>query len=392
MKAKTKNPELTEVFKKFFKKLESEKFQNDLEISKKIPEFKFSIGTARELDGTSTFISTFFKGKIPTITTVTASFDFIKFINNKMDEFKVLYFFPGSNIITKKTYNTKFISIIIEFKGLIFFISSSQTGANFEVQHWYLDYEDIDHREKVYNELNSKEYVYIFEKSINKVNIVCAGPNGYFLQPFNVNKVDKNIIENYNDDFQIIDKKIKESLKKKNKGILLLHGKKGTGKSNYIRHLIKIIKKQFIYIPSHLSRNISETNFITFLCSSCRDSILIMEDVEDILLSREAKIHNTGVIADLLNMSDGLMSDSLNVQFICSFNTEMKNIDEALTRPGRLIAEYYFDELTEEKAAEVYKKLGKKVGEHKLLCDIYNDHDIPLRSQKQESVKIGFNR
>ena len=83
-----------------------------------------------------------------------------------------------------------------------------------------------------------------------------------------------------------------------------------------------------------------------------------IEDAENIVVDRE-KDGNSPVSA-LLNISDGLLADSLNVQIICSFNTDISKIDGALMRKGRLIAKYEFKELEIEKAQKLSNKLGFK--------------------------------
>ncbi|MEI6434184.1 MAG: hypothetical protein WCP32_05010 [Bacteroidota bacterium] len=56
--------------------------------------------------------------------------------------------------------------------------------------------------------------------------------------------------------------------------------------------------------------------------------------------------------------SDRLLSDCLNIQIICSFNTDISKVDSAPMRKGRLIAKYEFKELAIEKAQKLSQKLG----------------------------------
>lgn len=67
---------------------------------------------------------------------------------------------------------------------------------------------------------------------------------------------------------------------------------------------------------------------------------IVIEDAEDLLVSRDTN-HNSG-ISMLLNLTDGLLGQSLGIQVICTFNTHVSNIDRALLRKGRLIALYEF--------------------------------------------------
>ena len=51
------------------------------------------------------------------------------------------------------------------------------------------------------------------------------------------------------------------------------------------------------------------------------NAVLIIEDAENIIMDR--KINNNSSVSNLLNISDGLLSDCLNVQIICTFNSAL---------------------------------------------------------------------
>ena len=59
-------------------------------------------------------------------------------------------------------------------------------------------------------------------------------------------------------------------------------------------------------------------------------------------------------------MSDGLLNDMLNLQIICTFNVDLKKLDSALLRPGRLIARKEFKPLSELDANLLAQRLGIK--------------------------------
>lgn len=102
------------------------------------------------------------------------------------------------------------------------------------------------------------------------------------------------------------------------------------------------------------------------------NSILIIEDAEKIVIDREK--NGDSPVSALLNISDGLLSDCLNIQVICSFNTDLSQVDSALMRKGRLIAEYEFKELEINKAQALSNKLGFDSTIHlpMTLTDIHN--------------------
>jgi SpoVK/Ycf46/Vps4 family AAA+-type ATPase len=119
------------------------------------------------------------------------------------------------------------------------------------------------------------------------------------------------------------------------------------------------------------------------------NSILIIEDAESVLRDR-ITAKNVSV-SNLLNMADGLLSDCLNVQLVCTFNTEISSIDQALLRKGRIIAKYEFKPLTIEKSNKLFKELKIKncTRSQMTLAEIYNQTAPSFNENKFN--KIGFN-
>jgi hypothetical protein len=171
----------------------------------------------------------------------------------------------------------------------------------------------------------------------------------------NFNSID--IQELYNDDFIEIDTIIAESLPKQGSGMILLHGEPGTGKTTYIKHLICMFQnKQFIFIQNDFVKDLLKPSFISFLLQN-KNAILIIEDAEKVVVARENSTDDS-VVSTILQLTDGLFSDFLNIKIICTFNTNIDHLDKALLRKGRMIAKYKFMPLTPEKASMLAKKLG----------------------------------
>lgn len=192
----------------------------------------------------------------------------------------------------------------------------------------------------------------------------------------------------YNEGFEEIHKTIVKSIVDDENGLYLLYGKPGTGKSTYIRHLIKECgneKRKFVYVPSKLFEDFTDPGILPFLLRN-KGCIFIIEDCEN-LVTLDGGIRSDG-ITDLLNMTDGLLADALDIKIICTFNTDYHKIDDALLRPGRCRCKYEFDLLEKDRANNVAQKLGlKSVNRDISLAELFNP-EIEFVDEKKK--KIGF--
>ena len=199
-----------------------------------------------------------------------------------------------------------------------------------------------------------------------------------------------DIDELYNDDFVEVDKIISNSIQKTESGMILLHGDPGTGKTTYIKHLIcKHAEKNFIFIQNDFVKELLNPSFISFLLQN-KNSILLIEDAEKVVVSRE-NAPSSSVVSTILQLTDGLFSDYLNIKIICTFNTNIERIDKALLRKGRMIVNYKFMPLTPEKTTKLAKKLGyENVTGSLTLADLFG----LAKPSFEQTVKkaIGFSQ
>ena len=141
---------------------------------------------------------------------------------------------------------------------------------------------------------------------------------------------------------------------------------------------------------------LSQPNFSTFLMT-LQNHIIILEDCEEAIKDRKSN-GTPAAVSLLLNLTDGLLSDGLGLKFICTFNDDVKNIDAALLRKGRLISKYEFKPLDTEKANALLGELyGEKFnnGEYEIspttdkplsLADIYHFYEASYEKERRKII------
>jgi hypothetical protein len=233
-------------------------------------------------------------------------------------------------------------------------------------------------------------------KKISRTQIyqVCSSQGMYYLKDAKVDydsRYDFKML--YPDEFMPIADNIDSFIKGGKSGMVILHGLQGSGKTSYIRKLIHDNpSRRFVYLPMTMAAHLSSPDFVSFLHEKMRDSVVILEDCEQILESRDSG-NGGGAISTLLNMSDGLLADGLNIQFICTFNAEIGRIDKALLRKGRLIDKYEFGKLGQEKAkalAELIHGSSEFVKGDMSLAEIFNMGSDNHAQEQPARKKIGF--
>jgi len=225
-----------------------------------------------------------------------------------------------------------------------------------------------------------------------EINLIIRGHDGLELKGLEIKRTRLDLGLFYNDDFVEVDSTIRARLtKKKDKGIILLHGPPGTGKTTYLRHLIGKIKKRVLFLSPSAAGDLVNPDFVELLIDN-PNTVVVIEDAETVISDRRVS-QNTSAVSNLLNISDGLLADFLNVQLICTFNSPLTMVDPALMRNGRLIAKYEFGPLSVAKAQRLSQHLGhaRRITEPMTLAEIAN----PNEKAKDPSVHretIGFRR
>ena len=239
-------------------------------------------------------------------------------------------------------------------------------------------------------ELSEKYFSHQLDnKEISQMKLVTNSRDGFETETIEVKTV-KYDEKNYNSD--IPHKEILKELKNEGSGLMIFHGKPGCGKTTYIRSLIKESKRPFLYLdPKLLSQVTGDKSMLELLIQN-RGSVIIIEDCEKLIQARSSR-GGESELNTLLNITDGLLGDSLDLKFICTFNSPLSTIDSALLRKGRLKVIYEFKELEKSRVKEIADMIGKKDIPNKdmAICDIYNWEPGKMEEIKTGSRKsIGF--
>lgn len=190
-----------------------------------------------------------------------------------------------------------------------------------------------------------------------------------------------DISGNYNDDVPY--NEMNEIIRRDKAGLIMLYGKPGTGKTSLVKSLINDNREtNFIFVDTSVCESISDGLFLDFLQEN-KSAVIVFEDCEKLLRSRDDAGNES--LGTILNLTDGIIAESMKIKFICTFNCDLNKVDEALLRKGRLSLKYEFKELSLEKTKAIYSEAKAPM----TLADAHNANEKNDFSEKKVR-KIGF--
>jgi hypothetical protein len=148
-----------------------------------------------------------------------------------------------------------------------------------------------------------------------------------------------------------------KSIKNSKNGLSIFYGEKGTGKTNSIKNISKIIKNDIFFIPNNiLDQTILNSEFISFL-KKYDNSILVIDDFE---LALDNYSRYDSVINNIIQMVDSLISEVINVNIILIFNTDNQSEIEDLIECNNILGFIKFDYLSVDESNQLSEYLGSK--------------------------------
>ena len=158
--------------------------------------------------------------------------------------------------------------------------------------------------------------------------------------------------------------------------LVLLHGPPGTGKTRAILSIISEWRNwcgaSVVTDADKLFDDATYLNSIVFNSEGQGWLLLIVEDGDEFMNvgSRDSKGQ---AIARLLNLADGIVGQGIRLLTIISTNVDMKELNPAVVRSGRCMANLHFGEFPEEEANEWLAANGVEIEVDKAtsLADLY---------------------
>jgi SpoVK/Ycf46/Vps4 family AAA+-type ATPase len=173
-----------------------------------------------------------------------------------------------------------------------------------------------------------------------------------------------------------------KSIKSTEKGLNVIYGERGVGKTHLLAYITSLINKICIFIPSNMIDTINTVEFKNII-KRHKNSVIIIDDCEIFFSNTYTK--SNLFTNNLLQMVDGISSDIDNTHIITILNTNhIKNIDPILLECNNLNQIIEVNRLNNDTVDSLCKHISKKNKFKKpRLIDV-------LKNNEEKTKGIGF--
>lgn len=222
--------------------------------------------------------------------------------------------------------------------------------------------------------------------SDHKFNIVTLTSDGLQLEPIDLIDADYENIELYFNK-RIIQQSnnLIKSIQKNKKGLTIIYGERGLGKTTLSNWISSKLDKITIFISSDMIDIINTSDFKNLIKKN-KNSMIIIDDSEIYFSSNYTK--SNILTNSILQMVDGVASDMNNIHIIVILNKKnIGDIDPVLLDCNNIIDTILVNRLDDSKVDKLcsHLKLKNKLKNPRLVDVIKNKKNI------SNSTQIGFN-
>lgn len=252
--------------------------------------------------------------------------------------------------------NDKILSKIDDdiFLSYIVIDRELETSLVSDLVFYYKSESNLPEIQKIVDGVNKCMVDFCEEDSYN-LNTISLTNTGLEIEPLSISYDFESFDLYYsNNTLKSLNKSIKK-IKKNNRGLVILNGERGVGKTSAIKYIADNLDRIVIFIPnSLLEHTLNNSDFRKFLKKYSKP-VLVLDDCEMIFNDYFSK--SNMLVNNLLQIVDGLIYDDVTILAI--FNVEDDSeIDHTLLECNNLLDVIDFDSLSIEEAEELSKHVG----------------------------------
>jgi energy-coupling factor transporter ATP-binding protein EcfA2 len=272
--------------------------------------------------------------------------------------------------------NDKILSKISDdiFISYVILDKNSENSVVDEVTIFYKNIEDVGKINDIIEIISDSIISPDKNEQESKLNIICLNQGELNIESLSSESNFESIEYYYNKKTFKKTKEVIKKIKKEKKGLYILYGQRGCGKTTIINYISSKVEKNIIFIPGNMiEHTINNPDFRNFL-KNYPDSILLIDDCELIF----NKIYNRSNIStnNLIQLVDGFLSKIVNIDIMAIFNiNDESEIDPNLLECNSLIDIVEFEPLNSTESTELSEIIGhnrKYKSEQKLINIIRN--------------------